>query len=437
MNNKCGCFYPLGRLGDLVRGIRGVSYKPDDLRKSVEEDTTVLLRSNNIQDGCLNFDDIQIVPTSIVSEQQILNEGDVAVCMSNGSRQLVGKSGVYDGSYSEKLTVGAFCSIFRCFEQDDVDYVRYLFQSREYQHAIDVLLAGSAINNIKNSDIESILLPIAPKEKRARIAEVLRTVDKSIQATITSISKRHMLKKGVVADLFSFGIDPVTGMLRLSEQNAPELYNKTPLGILPREWKVECLGNWISSIDQGWSPDCESVSTSVGDWGVLKTTAVTWQGYSSAENKALPKNFIAKPRYEVNVGDVLMTRAGPNHRVGVVAYVDKTQKRLMLSDKLYRVNVKSGLSQFFTSLMLSCNHVQRQLDISKTGLADSQSNISQDIIKSLWGIIPDAKEQKLIEDAIASFNMAQEKDLLSLAKLRQQKAGLMQDLLTGKVPVSA
>ena len=48
----------MARLGDLIEQIRGVSYKPEDLCDSLNEDGIPLLRASNIQDGKLNFEDI-------------------------------------------------------------------------------------------------------------------------------------------------------------------------------------------------------------------------------------------------------------------------------------------------------------------------------------------------------------------------------------------
>lgn len=109
----------------LAEGIRGVSYRPEHLRERKTTNSTVLLRSTNIQGGRLNFDDVQIVPSWLVSIEQRARPQDLAVCMSNGSRALVGKAAVFgDEAASTDLTVGAFCAIFRAKRAIDSRYLK-------------------------------------------------------------------------------------------------------------------------------------------------------------------------------------------------------------------------------------------------------------------------------------------------------------------------
>ena len=46
------------KLGEIITQIRGVSYKPSDVRAAGDPDAVALLRANNIQEDGLNFDDL-------------------------------------------------------------------------------------------------------------------------------------------------------------------------------------------------------------------------------------------------------------------------------------------------------------------------------------------------------------------------------------------
>ena len=50
----------MARLGDYIKQIRGVSYKPEDLHSSLDDNSIILLRANNIQDGKLVLDDVGV-----------------------------------------------------------------------------------------------------------------------------------------------------------------------------------------------------------------------------------------------------------------------------------------------------------------------------------------------------------------------------------------
>lgn len=97
-------------LKDIGTFYRGHSYSSSN----VVNEGLLVLRSNNIKNDVLDFseDGLQFVNKDCKKELE-LQKNDIVICMSNGTRRLVGKSAEYIGNYPNKLTVGAFCSIFR------------------------------------------------------------------------------------------------------------------------------------------------------------------------------------------------------------------------------------------------------------------------------------------------------------------------------------
>jgi len=91
--------------------IRGVTYGANDAIDKPQNGYIGLLRANNIQNNCLNFDDLLYVPSHKVSSTQILKRGDILIAASSGSLSIVGKAGVFKSD--EKYTFGAFCKAIR------------------------------------------------------------------------------------------------------------------------------------------------------------------------------------------------------------------------------------------------------------------------------------------------------------------------------------
>lgn len=91
--------------------------------------------------------------------------------------------------------------------------------------------------------------------------------------------------------------------------------------VMPADWKCYQVRDLISHYFSGPSPTCqERPISSKEEWGVLKTTAITWErGWDWTRHKVPPKQYWNQPGIEVHEGDVLVTKAGPRHRVGVVA----------------------------------------------------------------------------------------------------------------------
>jgi type I restriction enzyme S subunit len=136
-------------------------------------------------------------------------------------------------------------------------------------------------------------------------------------------------------------------------------------------------------------------------WGVLKTTAVQTLEYRQEENKVLADGKEPRPQYEVRVGDILITRAGPKNRVGISCLVQKTRPKLMLSDKIIRFHlVEIGISERYISLCLNAGATAQYLEAAKSGMAESQMNISQDKLKAAPIPLAPVTEQRLIIETV-------------------------------------
>jgi type I restriction enzyme S subunit len=193
-----------------------------------------------------------------------------------------------------------------------------------------------------------------------------------------------------------------------------------------RRWVRGTVADVIASMDAGWSPQCEDGAARSGEWGVLKTTSVQWYEFRPEQNKALPRTLKPIPSMTVAEGDVLVTRAGPRKRVGVVAAVRKSEPRLTISDKIIRLRCDPRkISPRFLELCLASPFSQEHLVKRKTGLADAQVNISQSILRFTPVAYPPLAEQARI---IADFEMLQTK-LSSLRILQIDTATELDALL--------
>ncbi len=197
------------RLGELGECMRGVSYGMSDLHSTENLNTVRLLRSNNIKDECIIWEDFQVVNELKVKNEQLIQKGDILICMANGSKALVGKSAFFSSPTTLKHTFGAFMGLFRTEAQIADPYFVYLnFKSNNFRSYIDVLLSGSSINNLKPSDIESIPLYLPTFPEQLSISEAIRVMENEILALQVRLVKVAQLKKGMMQYL-------LTGRIRL------------------------------------------------------------------------------------------------------------------------------------------------------------------------------------------------------------------------------
>ena len=172
-------------------------------------------------------------------------------------------------------------------------------------------------------------------------------------------------------------------------------------------------------LQQGWSPQCKKVPAQEGAWGVLKTTAIQEGQFWPFENKALPGTLEPRPHIEVQVGDILMTCAGPRNRCGVTCLVRDTQPNLMLSGKMYRFRPDVRvISPTYLEQFLHSRDAKVAIDRMKTGISDSGLNLTHSRFAELTIPLPPIKEQMRITESLEELQSELDKanEILKLAR---------------------
>lgn len=170
-----GC--PRCRLGDFIQQVRGVSYKPADLGSTADDEHITLLRANNINNGRINFDDVQYVNRGKVASAQVIQSKDILVCASSGSLEHVGKAALFNDS--GEYTFGAFCKLLRPTGVLMPEFIAAYMAGDEYRHVISDLAQGSNINNLRNEHIDELKIPLPTYERQLEFISFQQQSDKS------------------------------------------------------------------------------------------------------------------------------------------------------------------------------------------------------------------------------------------------------------------
>ena len=186
-------------LGTLIEQVRGVSYKPEDLHTTLNENSVTLLRANNIKDGKLNFDDVVYVDKRKVSEKQLLKSGDILICASSGSKELVGKAAYVAEDMA--ITFGTFCKVVRP-KTECPQYIGHFFNSPYYRERIANAAAGANINNIRNEHIDVLEIAWPSLEEQQDAVAVLDKVIELIALRKEQLGKLDQLVKSRFIELF-------------------------------------------------------------------------------------------------------------------------------------------------------------------------------------------------------------------------------------------
>lgn len=180
----------LGQLGKLVSGL---TYSPDDVR----ETGLLVLRSSNIKNSVIILDDNVYVRTDI-SGANLSLEGDILICVRNGSKTLIGKNAIIPKDMP-LCTHGAFMTVLRA---QNPQFVFQLLQTTAYERQVKADL-GATINSINGTQLEKYVFCI-PKEQKEqqKIADCLSTLDELITAQAKKIEALNTHKKGLMQGLF-------------------------------------------------------------------------------------------------------------------------------------------------------------------------------------------------------------------------------------------
>ena len=186
------------RLGDVGIYIRGLTYSSKDV---VEQKGTIVMRSNNIvSGGMLDYCNNIVRVNKQISQEQQLQNGDIVICMANGSSALVGKTSFYDGKCLYPITVGAFCGIYR----SKMPITKWLFQTNRYHRNIWNSLQGGngAIANLNGEDILRMSFPTPDKSTIGHCIKLLSSLDLLIKNNVSLCAMFSQQKEYLLQQMF-------------------------------------------------------------------------------------------------------------------------------------------------------------------------------------------------------------------------------------------
>ena len=186
-------------LGNFIEQIRGVSYKPTDVYDIKNSNCKAILRANNIQNNHVNFDDLVFVDKSKISQDQYLKQGDILVCASSGSKNLVGKACLIKKDLD--MAFGAFCKVIRT-KKLEPRFLGHYFNSDVYRITISNQAIGANINNIRKEHIDNLLIPVYTRETQREMADKLDKIINMIENQEEMIKKCDDLIKSQFIEMF-------------------------------------------------------------------------------------------------------------------------------------------------------------------------------------------------------------------------------------------
>ena len=290
-------------------------------------------------------------------------------------------------------------------------------------------------NSILQWAIQGKLVPQDPHDEPASVL-----LDK-IRQEKERLIKEKKIKRDKNASIIYRGEDNSYYEKMLATGEVKCIDEEIPFEV-PKGWEWCRLRNIILGTNAGKSPNCEKRPKKSEEWGVLTTTSIQENAFLSNENKVLPKHYVITPEHCVRYGDILITRAGPVNRTGIVCMVENNCDKLILSDKTVRIDyMHDYCNPKFLVFVLNSSAIHELVMSATVGMAASQVNVSQVSIQNTLIPFPPSKEQQRIIDKLGAllpqiekYDNAQNKlDELNKTVKDIIKKSVLQEAIQGKL----
>lgn len=392
-------------LRDVAENYTGLTYSPND----VHPYGTLVLRSSNIQDSQLCFDDNVYVIMDIPQRAIVRNE-DILVCVRNGSQHLIGKSAKITPE-ADGMAFGAFMTILRP-KNIDGNFLLYVWRSRIIQKQIEEVL-GATINQITNADLKSFIVLCPSSREQKSIAEALSNINQLISSLSKTIEKKRLIKQGAMQQL-------LTGKKRLPG--------------FDKEWVEYRLEDVINRFATGLNPRQNFTLNSSGSNNYYVTIKNFREGQLYLDDNCDRVDDYAieliNRRSDLRSGDVLMSSIG---RIGDAYVIKSKPKNWNINESVFSLRPDySKITSFFLYYTIKGDSMQEQMKGGSTG--STLTSIKMSHLKELVCYIPTNIEE---QSAIANILTTMDNEIESLEEERDKyirlKEGMMQKLLTGQI----
>lgn len=182
------------RLNQIASFLQGLTYAPEN----VMDNGTLVLRSSNIQENKITYEDNVYVNMIIPSSLKV-KENDILMCVRNGSKRLVGKTALITKN-DLGYTWGAFMMVIRSNEKNK--FIYYYLNSSLFQKQIYKDSGTATINQITKGMLNACKLLIPCIEEQKKIADCLSAIDRKIEAEKKILEDWKELKKALLQQMF-------------------------------------------------------------------------------------------------------------------------------------------------------------------------------------------------------------------------------------------
>lgn len=416
---KVPTHWEVKRLKHLGEAIIGLTYSPNDVTEN--EEGILVLRSSNIQEGFIAFDDCVYVNKE-VNENLITRKGDILICARNGSAHLVGKNICID-EISAGHTFGAFMVVFR---GKYWRYLSYFFNSPIFTSQTG-MFSTTTINQLTSQTLNNLRIAYpSDKTEQDNICNYLddqtQKIDRLIANKKAQAEKLKELRQIEINNAVTKGLNP---NVEIKDSGIDWL------GEIPKHWEVKRVKG-ICKIVNGSTPSSSIESYWEGD--IIWVTPGDFKNFEhtigDSESKITDEGYKNCGTSIVPIGSIILTTRAP---IGNVLVASKELCTNQGCKSLVPFRINSEFLYYYISVS--------SIQLNVLGQGTTFLELSTGNLSTFKVPVPPKEEQIQIAKYLQVRTKAIDKLIKNIdaqiEKLQELRKIKIYEAVTGKIKVNA
>lgn len=358
----------------------------------------------------------QINPEGIVTQRNILHDGDIVFVRSNGNRELIGRS-LFIQQPPEEVTHSAFTIRLR-FTSSDVypKFYAYCFRTPLIRKGLTAYGGGTNISNLNQDILGALEVPFPPLTEQQRIAEILSAYDDLMENNQRRIQLLQEMARALYREWFVHFRFPHNEKVSLVASS---------LGNIPKGWEVRKLAEFVTT-KYGYT---ESTNTEpVGPkylrgMDINKSSYIDW-----SEVPYCPITPEDHEEYRLKPRDVVVIRMADPGKVGIV----EQEVDAVFASYLIRVAPKDNrLSPYFLFYLMESTEYYGYITGASTGT--TRKSASAGVIADYQFVLPPQELVAQFENRVTESRSFLTTLLKQTVALRRTRDLLLPRLLSGQI----
>ncbi|MCC5998164.1 MAG: restriction endonuclease subunit S [Thermofilum sp.] len=316
-------------------------------------------------------------------------------------------------------------------EKNDVEFLYYwflYFKPRWRKYAKPTTQANLTAEIVRNSTI-----PLPSPQERIKIAEILSTVDKTIEDVDKTINRLERLKKALMGELLAGRIRVKEVDDKLTFYRETE-FQETEIGKIPKDWKTAKLKDVAVEIKSGFASGKRDEIDGIIHLRMFNIGLDGTLLFDKIVKVPRPKDW---RQYVLKNGDiVLVNTSGSEEHIGKVAFFENIELECTYSNHLTRIRINENRIDsrwvYFELYYLWQTGYFNTIIHQQAG---GQRNLPLKAIENLPIALPTIDESRKIAYILSIFNTMIKLYRKEKVEIDHLKRSLMNLLLTGKIRV--